>query len=273
MKTAQLKRSSHIVISGGGSGLGFGLASRYLKRGMMVTILDLAIAQERKKTLDQLASQHGAKWQFLKTDITKADTVNVNIEKAISVFGKISLAINSAGVIINKLLGETSPEDFKRVIDINLNGSFNFASAVLPTMQKGARLALISSMAGIVSNYAYSAYGASKFGVIGLATTLRYEYEHKGIAISCVCPPEVETPMVSEERLHGNKVSLAMKKFGGTMQADEACDGIMAGLDAGKWMIIPSLNAKVLAASARLLPTAFFNLSQQIIKYTEKKYS
>lgn len=273
MKTTQLKKSSHIVISGGGSGLGYGLASRYLKRGMLVTILDLAIPQERRKILDELANKHAAKWQFFKTDITKADAVKVNIDKAILAFGTISLAINSAGVIVNKLLAETSPEDFKRVIDINLNGSFNFAYAVLPTMQKGARLALISSMAGIVSNYAYSAYGASKFGVIGLATTLRYEYEHKGIAISCVCPPEVETPMVSEERLHGNQVSLAMKKFGGTMQADEACDSIMEALDAGKWMIIPSLNAKVLATSARIFPAAFFNLSQQIIKYTEKKFS
>ncbi len=272
MKNPRLKSGYHIVISGGGSGLGFGLASRYLKRGMLVTVLDLAINDERKDILDVLASQHSAKWQFLKTDVTQAERVKANVEQAITAFGSIALAINSAGVIVNKLLGETSPEDFKRVIDINLNGSFNFAHAVLPTMAKGAHLALISSMAGIVSNYAYSAYGASKFGVVGLATTLRYEYEHKGIHISCVCPPEVETPMVSEERTCGNRVSLELKKFGGTLQADEACDQIMADLDAGKWMVIPSINAKVLAASARLFPTPFFALTQQIIKYAEKKF-
>src|SRR3546814_2598867 len=55
------------------------------------------------------------------------------------------------------------------------------------------RLALIASMAGLTSNYAYAAYGASKFGVVGLATTLRYEYEPLGIGISCICPPEVKT--------------------------------------------------------------------------------
>jgi short-subunit dehydrogenase len=56
------------------------------------------------------------------------------------------------------------------------------------------------------------------------------------------------------------------------MQADDACDQIVAGLDAGKWMIIPSLNAKFLAASARLFPTPFFALMKQLIKYTEKKF-
>jgi len=148
---------NHVIVSGGGSGLGLGLASRYLKRGTKVSVFDLSISAERKKTLDSLASKHHSKWQFFKTDVTNAGLLKDNVNKAISEFGLIDLAINSAGVIINKCLEDTSPEDFKRVIDINLNGSFNFASAVLPTLQKGARLALISSMAGLFSNYAYSA--------------------------------------------------------------------------------------------------------------------
>ena len=198
--------------------------------------------------------------------------VKKNVDKAILKYGSIDLAINSAGVLINKCLEDTSPEDFKRVIDINLNGSFNFASAILPTMKKGSRLALISSMAGLFSNYAYSAYGASKFGVVGLATTLRYEYEHKDIHISCVCPPEVKTPMVAEELKDGNPISLALKKFGGSMDPDDACDQIISGLNAGKWMVIPSLNGKLLVGFARIFPTPFFALTKQLIKYTEKKF-
>lgn len=262
----------HVVISGGGSGLGFGLASRYLKRACAVTVLDLSINDERKQTLEALAVAHHTKWQFFFTDVTDAKGLKDNVQHAIAGFGTPDLAINSAGVVINKSFEDTHPDEFKRVIDINLNGSFNFASALLPNMQKGARLAFIASIAGLISNYAYSAYGASKFGVVGLATTLRYEYEHKGIHISCVCPPEVQTPMVTEEHAHGNKVSLELKKFGGSMQADDACDQIVAGLDAGKWMVIPSMNAKILAASARHFPTPFFALMKQIIKYTEKKF-
>lgn len=263
----------HILISGAGSGLGFGLASRYLKRGVAVTVMDLAINAQRKQELDEIAENANTQWQFYQADVTQAEVLKAQVEQAVANFGPIDLAINSAGVVINKAFKDTTPADFKRVIDINLNGSFNFASAVLPTLQPGCRLALIASIAGLISNYAYSAYGASKFGVVGLATTLRYEYEHKGIHISCVCPPEVQTPMVAEELKHGNKVSLELKKFGGSMQADEACDQIVAGLDAGKWMIIPSINAKFLAASARFFPSPFYALMKQLIKYTEKKFS
>ncbi len=263
----------HVVISGAGSGLGFGLASRYLKRGISVTVLDLAINEERKQLLNELAVAHHTRWCFFTTDVTNAQILKENIDHAIVKFGSIDLAINSAGVVINKALEDTSPEDFKRVIDINLNGSFNFASAVLPTMKTGARLTLIASIAGLISNYAYSAYGASKFGVVGLATTLRYEYEHKGIHISCVCPPEVQTPMVTKEHAHGNKVSLELKKFAGSMQADDACDQIVSALDAGKWMVIPSFNAKFLATSARIFPRSFFAIMKQLIKRTVKKFA
>ncbi|MFV1873122.1 MAG: SDR family NAD(P)-dependent oxidoreductase [Oleiphilus sp.] len=267
------KTIKHVLISGAGSGLGLGLASRYLKQGLAVSVFDLALKENAKHSLDELALAHQTKWQFYKTDISAAKQVEQNVAQAIDNFGPIHLAINSAGVLINKRMEDTSPEEFKWVIDVNLNGSFNFASAVLPHLQKGAQFALISSMAGLFSNYAYSAYGASKFGVVGLATTLRYEYEHRGIHISCVCPPEVKTPMVAAELKSGNPVSIAMKKFGGSMDADDACDQIVAGLHTQKWMIIPSLNGKLLASFARVFPTPFFALTQQVIKYTEKKLS
>lgn len=269
MKTA----IKHVVITGGASGLGLGLVSRYLKRGAKVGILDLSISDENQNYLNDLAKKYNGKWTFLRTDVTDASVVKESIHESISKFGSIDLAINSAGILVNKCLEDTTPEDFKRVIDVNLNGSFNVASAVLPTLHKGARLALVSSMAGLFSNYAYSAYGASKFGVVGLATTLRYEYEHKGIYISCICPPEVKTPMVEKELTNGNPVSLAMKKFGGSMDADDACDQIVESLDAGKWMIIPSINGKLLATFSRHFPVPFFALTKQVIKYTEKKFS
>src|SRR3546814_12374701 len=71
---------------------------------------------------------------------------------AAQAWGAPQLAINSAGIIINKVLAETTASEFSRVVNVNLNGSFNFAAAVLPTMGKGSRLALIASMAGLTSN-------------------------------------------------------------------------------------------------------------------------
>jgi 3-dehydrosphinganine reductase len=268
-KSSSLQK--HVIITGGGSGLGFGLATRYLKQGASVTILDLSITDEQQSTLAESAKNNHAGYLFLTTNITVAEEVKQSVNAAIEQYGPPDLAINSAGVLINKTLENTTPEAFKHIIDVNLNGSFNFASAVLPLMKSGSRIALIASVAGLISNYGYSAYGASKFGVVGLATTLRYEYEHRGINVSCVCPPEVKTPMVAVEHASGDPVSLELKKFAGSMQPDDACDQIFKGIEAGKWMIIPSMNAKSLILISRLFPRLFSVSMQQLIRYAVNK--
>lgn len=98
----------------------------------------------------------------------------------------------------------------QRDVEVNLIGSRNFSAAVLPLMTPGAQLALIASLAGLVPNYGYAAYSASKFGVVGLAGCLRLEYRPKGIDVCVVCPPGVETPMVTEERRSGDAVGLEL---------------------------------------------------------------
>jgi NAD(P)-dependent dehydrogenase (short-subunit alcohol dehydrogenase family) len=112
--------------------------------------------------------------------MTDFDQTQTSVRAALRTFGAPDLAINSAGVIINKALVDMASSEFRRVVDVNLNGSFHFAKAVLPTMGPGSRLALVASIAGLTSNYAYAAYGASKFGVVGLATTC-------GPGTRCLC--------------------------------------------------------------------------------------
>jgi 3-dehydrosphinganine reductase len=263
--------SRHIIITGGGSGLGHGLATRYLMSGARVSVLDLHISEGQQDKLVSIAKANKGEFLFLNTNVTVSEDVNQSVVAAIEQFGAPDLAINSAGIIINKAFEDTSPDAFKRIIDVNLNGSFNFASAVLPNMKPGSQIALIASVAGLISNYGYSAYGASKFGVVGLATTLRYEYEGKGIRVSCVCPPEVKTPMVEQEHAEGNPVSLELKRFAGSMESDEACNQIFQGIEAGKWMIIPSFNAKTVIVFARLFPRLFAASMKQLIRYAVNK--
>ncbi|WP_166267175.1 SDR family NAD(P)-dependent oxidoreductase [Marinobacter caseinilyticus] len=261
-----MKPLNHVMITGAGSGLGLGLALRYLKRGAAVSVLDLMLSDDRRTTLEAAARTGGAAWQFLPADVSDELALGHAVTAAVAAFGAPDLAINSAGVALNKAFSDTTAAEFRRVVGINLNGSFQFAAAVLPTLQPGGRLALVASLAGLISNYGYSAYGASKFGVVGLATTLRYEYEPLGIHLSCICPPEVDTPMVADERLHGNPVSLELKQFAGSLDTDVACDQMVAGLDAGRWMIIPGHSAKLTAGVARYLPGPFFAVMNRLVK-------
>ena len=231
----------------------------------LACILDIQISDTARQQLSQ-AAETDKHWQAYTVDIRDAQACSDAAATAVDSFGAIALAINCAGVILNCRFVDMATDDFARVVDINLNGSVHFAKAVLPHMTTGSRLALVASMAGLVSNYAYAAYGASKFGVVGLATTLRYEYEPLGIGVSCICPPEVETPMVKTERLQGDPVSLKLKAFAGSLNAPTAIDGILGGLDAGRWMIIPGIRSRLTASFARHCPALFNVFMQAMIR-------
>ncbi|WP_237061312.1 MULTISPECIES: SDR family NAD(P)-dependent oxidoreductase [Microbulbifer] len=256
---------THAVISGAGSGLGLGIALRLLRRGTSVSVLDLKLPDQAGEQLRDAAEQGNCRWQFFQADVTRQETLQTATEQAVAAFGNPQLALNSAGIVVNRAFPDLSPEEFHRVVDVNLNGSFHFASAVLPHLQPGSRLALVASLAGLTSNYGYAAYGASKFGVVGLATTLRFEYQPLGIGVSCICPAEVRTPMVEKEKLDGNPVSMELRKVAGSLDVDTACDEILAGLDRGKWQIIPGTRGKLTAFANRVFPRLFYRICSMVL--------
>ena len=126
---------NHIMITGGGSGLGLGMARRYLKRGISVSVLDLLVSNENQNLLTQAANEGGSHWAFFQMDITDDVAVEKAVAAAVQKFDTPDLAINSAGVAINKTLADMKPAEFRKVIDINLNGSLHFASAIAPHLE------------------------------------------------------------------------------------------------------------------------------------------
>ena len=106
---------------------------------------------------------------FFEVDVRDAAGVEAAVNSAVAQIGAPEVAINSAGVQVARPFLEISSERYDFVVDINLKGSRNFAAAVLRHMRSGGHLALVASIAGVVSNYGYAAYSSSKFGVVGLA--------------------------------------------------------------------------------------------------------
>ncbi|GAA5524493.1 3-phenylpropionate-dihydrodiol/cinnamic acid-dihydrodiol dehydrogenase [Microbulbifer aestuariivivens] len=251
----------HAMITGGGSGIGYGLTLRMLKRGTQVSILDLNLPEEKKAALDSAAKAGGGRWEYFPMDICTVQEVDQAVAKAVRAFGSPDLALNCAGILINRPFVDLTPEEFHRVVNVNLNGSFHFARAAVPHLQPGSRLALIASLAGLTSNYGYAGYSASKFGVVGLATNLRFELEPLGINVSCICPGEIRTPMVAQEKVDAHPASLELRKAAGSLDVDTACDQIFSGLQRGKWQIIPGVRAKAVAMAYRLIPGIVFSLS------------
>jgi NAD(P)-dependent dehydrogenase (short-subunit alcohol dehydrogenase family) len=246
-------------ITGGMSGLGKALASEYISRGASVAIFDMAINDEVLQELQAAASNSGQQVQAYVVSVTEAEALNEAVGKAVAAVGKPELAINCAGIQRADPFDVQSQADFELVVQVNLFGSRNFAAAVVPHMESGARLALVASMAGFTANYSYAAYSASKFSVIGLGRVLRLELKPKGIEVSMICPPEVDTPMVTEEAKNMHPVSRTLKDLAGTLDIDTAISGILSGLDAGKLIIVPGLKAKITYFTNRYLPDFVMN--------------
>lgn len=258
-----------VFISGGMSGLGKALAGRYLQRGADVAIFDLVADAGVLSELQDCKRSSNQQCVMYQASVTDFESLDAAVTAAVTAIGAPELAINCAGIQRAQPFDELPRQHFEQVIEVNLLGSRNFAEAVLSTMSAGGRLALVASMAGFAANYSYAAYCASKFGVIGLGRVLRIEYRPRGIQVSLICPPEVDTPMVIEEIRHMHPASRKLKDFGGTLSVDEAVGGIMAGLDAGRGVIIPGAKARLTYLCNRYLPDVLMNWVVDRIVATE----
>lgn len=232
-----------VYVTGAASGIGAWLAGHYADRGAALAVFDAA----------PLARDGAATFAV---DVRDEAAVGAAVEAAVGAVGAPDLVVNCAGVQIAKPFGELTGAEFRRVVDVNLVGSRNVAAAVLPHLAAGSRLVLIASMAGLVPSYGYAAYNASKYGVVGLAGALRLELAPRRIGVSVVCPPEVETPMVDEERRTMHPATRALKEIAGTLQLDPACREIVAGIDRGRFLIVPGRRARAVRHLTRHLPEA-----------------
>jgi NAD(P)-dependent dehydrogenase (short-subunit alcohol dehydrogenase family) len=261
-------------ITGGMSGLGRALAAQYLQRGADVAIFDLQVNGDVLQALESHRQSAAQKIVAYAASVTDSEALSGAVQQAVMAIGPPELAISSAGIQRAQPFEQLSGDDFEQVVQVNLFGSRNFAAAVLPSMRQGSRLALVASMAGFTANYSYAAYGASKFGVIGLGRVLRMEYRPRGIDVSLICPPEVDTPMVVDEQKNMHPASRKLKSIGGSLSLEEAITGILAGLDAGRAVIIPGGKAKLTYFCNRYLPDFVMNgIVDRIVDSELKKMS
>lgn len=264
-----MKTWNTAFITGGGSGIGRRIAEMLLAEGTSVAVFDRSSSEEARSALQAIAAGvAGTRVEFFQADVTDAGRLAQVVAEAAAAIGPPDFALNCAGIQDAKPFSEQPGEDFERVVNVNLMGSRNFAAAVLPHMQRGAQLALVASLAGLVPSYAYSAYNASKFAVVGLAGALRLDYISQGIEVSVVCPPEVETPMVVEERKSMSAAGKKLKSTAGTLQLQPACDYILAGLKRRRYMIVPGFRARMLTVVQRLFPGTMRWFSERIVVST-----
>ena len=197
--------SAKAVITGGASGLGFATAERVVAAGGMVSLLDvneeLGLAR---------AADLGDRAQFVRTDVSDESNVKAAIQTASEFMGGITLAVNCAGIATaGRTLGREGPwpvENFNRVIQINLVGSYNVTKEAAAVMQlndpnaDGERGVVIStaSVAAFEGQIGQAAYSASKSGIVGMMLPLAREFAQFGIRVNTIAPGIFMTPMMAD---------------------------------------------------------------------------
>lgn len=246
-------------VTGGSSGIGLELTKRLLQDNYQVCIFAHAGIEQAVKELHKLSPKVAG----FEIDVQNESTMDEKFAEAAAVFGTPDLLINSAGIVIAKSFEDMTSEEYSRQININLIGSRNVARSALPYLQKTAKqgkrpkLVLIASAAGLVGCYGYTGYCSSKFGVVGLAEVLRMELRSQKIDVAVVCPPEIETAMVLDERKNGSPITAALKQIGGSMPVEKACKEIYQGIFSKNFVIIPGTQARILAKLSRVLPDTY----------------
>ena len=192
------------VISGGASGLGFATAERVIAAGGQAVLLDINEEQGNASV-----KELGERASFVKTDVSDEENVRAAMQTANEFMGGITLAVNCAGIApAGRTLGREGPwpsENFDRVIQVNLIGSFNVTKEAAAFMQlndaneNGERGVVIStaSIAAFEGQIGQAAYSASKGGVVGMMLPLAREFAQFGIRVNTIAPGIFKTPMVA----------------------------------------------------------------------------
>ncbi|MFG1480989.1 glucose 1-dehydrogenase [Xanthobacter sp. V4C-4] len=186
-----------IIVTGGGGGIGGATARRFAALGGRVAVFDRDLAAAAR-TVEEIAAAGAAR--AYACDITDRPGVEQAVSAAEAELGPIDVLVNNAGWDVFKPFLKTAPEDWQRLIDINLVGALHMHHVVLPLMvaRKAGRVVNIASDAARVGSSGEAVYAACKAGLVALTKTLAREHARDGITFNVVCPGPTQTALFED---------------------------------------------------------------------------
>ena len=176
------------IVTGGGSGIGAATARLFAAEGASVAILDC--------NLPHAEEEAGGKTAAWRCDVSDAGQVKDAIERAVQRFGEPHILFNNAGIAIRRTVADSEPEDWDRVMAINVRGAFLCSKFCLPHFSSGASIIHSASVTGITGVRGRAAYSTAKGALIALTRNMAVDYASRGIRVNCVCPGFVRTPLI-----------------------------------------------------------------------------
>jgi len=215
------------IVTGGAQGIGKSIALTLARHGAAVAVVDVNLdaasqAAEEIKGLGVAALAQ-------RVDVVDHAAVAAAVKEVVEKLGRVDILVNNAGITRDGLLLRMKPEDFDLVLSINLKGTFNYTSGVLPAMvkQRSGRIVNVASVMGLVGNPGQANYSASKAGVIGLTRTTAKEVASRGITVNAVAPGFIETAMTQKLPEAVRAEILKRVPLGAVGQPEDVANGVL----------------------------------------------
>jgi 3-dehydrosphinganine reductase len=232
-----------VWITGGSSGIGLALAKQFASLGSHVYIIArrTSVLHEALSEVQAARTSPDQRFGTLSVDVSDCERVMQMAGELMAAEGVPDILINSAGVVQPGLFTDLTPEDFQLNMDINYHGTVNMCRAVAQCMiaRRSGHIVNISSLAGFLGVYGYTAYCASKYAVRGFTDALRAELKEFGIHLHLVFPPDTDTPQLVYDNAHKPFVTKELSGAAKAQSADQVARTILKGITRRKYVITP----------------------------------
>lgn len=262
--------SKVVLITGGGAGLGAAMARRFAAAGWTAVLADLELARAQA-----VADELGGRSLAVQMDVTaEADWQRVAAEIS-EKLGPVDVLINSAGVAVAGSLEDTSIEDWRWVLDIDLMGVVIGCKTYAPAMrQRGCgHIINVASFAGFAAAPGINAYGTAKAGVIAMSEMLRAELAGSGVQVSVLCPAFVKTRLTETMRApdasYQKRVERWMSNSGVT--AEDVAAVVYRAIERPRFMLLTHANTRWIHRMRRWLPETYFRMLVRGVKRAASK--
>ena len=187
-----------VLLTGAASGIGRATALRLAREGATLFLAD--IAEPELETTAKEVEALGAQARTQRLDVSREEETEAAVAACVAHFGSLQALCNVAGVIRFAHLADTSFEIWRRILSVNLDGTFLMCRAAMPhLLESGGNIVNVGSTAGLSGLPYGSAYGASKGGVHALTRALAVEFSHRGVRCNSVCPGSIDTAMMRQD--------------------------------------------------------------------------